>query len=53
VEAEGRQRDGAQVAELTGLLPAGTLADYPPGTRVLARAAASTSPSWRTRSAAY
>jgi hypothetical protein len=25
------------VAELTGLLPAGTLADYPPGTRVLVR----------------
>jgi hypothetical protein len=37
VDAEGRPRDGAHVAELTGLLPAGTLADYPPGTRVLVR----------------
>ena len=37
----GRRRgpacDGAQLAELTGLLPAGTLADYPPGTRILLR----------------
>ena len=31
VDAEGRIRDGAHVAELTGMLPAGTLADYPPG----------------------
>jgi Transposase DDE domain group 1 len=37
VDAEGRHRDGAYVAELTGLLPAGTLADYPPGTRVIIR----------------
>jgi hypothetical protein len=37
VDAEGRIRDGAHVAELTGMLPAGTLADYPPGTRVLIR----------------
>ena len=37
VDAEGRRRDGAHVAELTGLLPTGTLADYPPGTRVLVR----------------
>jgi hypothetical protein len=37
VDAEGRMRDGAHVAELTGMLPAGTLADYPPGTRVLIR----------------
>ena len=37
IDAEGRIRDGAHVAELTGLLPAGTLADYPPGTRVLIR----------------
>jgi hypothetical protein len=37
VDAEGRHRDGAHVAELTGLLPAGTLADYPPGTRVIIR----------------
>lgn len=37
VDADGAHRDGAGVAELTGLLPAGTLADYPPGTRVLIR----------------
>jgi hypothetical protein len=37
VDADGRHRDGADVAELTGLLPAGTLVDYPPGTRVLVR----------------
>jgi hypothetical protein len=37
VDADGQHRDGAHVAELTGLLPAGTLADYPPGTRVLIR----------------
>ena len=37
IDAEGRPRDGAHVAELTGLLPAGTLADYPPGTRILVR----------------
>lgn len=37
VDAEGRHRDGAHVAELTGLLPAGMLADYPPGTRILVR----------------
>jgi hypothetical protein len=37
VGADGRHRDGAHVAELTGLLPAGTLTDYPPGTRVLIR----------------
>jgi hypothetical protein len=37
VDAEGRIRDGAHVAELTGMLPAETLADYPPGTRVLIR----------------
>ena len=37
VDADGRVRDGAHVAELTGTLPAGTLADYPPGTRVLIR----------------
>ena len=33
IDADGRHRDGADVAELTGLLPAGTLADYPAGTR--------------------
>jgi hypothetical protein len=37
VDADGRHRDSAHVAELTGLLPAGTLADYPPGTRILLR----------------
>jgi hypothetical protein len=37
IDADGRHRDGAHVAELTGLLPAGTLADYPPGTRILIR----------------
>jgi hypothetical protein len=37
VHAAGRHRDGAHVAELTGLLPAGALTDYPPGTRVLVR----------------
>jgi hypothetical protein len=33
VDSDGRLRDGAHVAELTGLLPARTLAGYPPGTR--------------------
>jgi hypothetical protein len=33
VNADGQPRDGASVAELTGLLPAGTLADYPPSSR--------------------
>jgi Transposase DDE domain group 1 len=37
IDADGRPRDGAQVAELTGLLPTRTLADYPAGTRVLVR----------------
>jgi Transposase DDE domain group 1 len=37
IDADGQPRDGAHVAELTGLLPAGTLADYPTGTRVLVR----------------
>jgi len=37
IDADGRPREGAQVAELTGLLPAGTLADYPSGTRILIR----------------
>jgi DDE family transposase len=37
IDADGQTRDGAAVAELTGLLPAGTLADYPAGTRVLVR----------------
>ena len=37
IDAAGRHRPGAHVAELTGLLPAGALTDYPPGTRVLVR----------------
>jgi hypothetical protein len=37
IDADGRVRDGAAVGELTGMLPAGTLADYPPGTRILVR----------------
>jgi hypothetical protein len=37
IDADGRVRDGATVAELTGLLPAGALIDYPPGTRILVR----------------
>ena len=37
LDADGRHRDGAHVAELTGLLRTGTLADYPPGTRILIR----------------
>jgi Transposase DDE domain group 1 len=37
IDAAGRPRDGAHVAELTGLLPARTLADYPAGTRILVR----------------
>jgi hypothetical protein len=37
IDADGRHRDGAHVAELTGLLPAGTLTDYPSGTRILIR----------------
>jgi hypothetical protein len=37
VDADGQPRDGAHVAELTGLLPAATLAAYPAGTRVLVR----------------
>jgi hypothetical protein len=37
IDAAGQPRDGAAVAELTGLLPTRTLADYPTGTRVLVR----------------
>ena len=37
IDADGQPRAGAHVAELTGLLPARTLADYPAGTRVLVR----------------
>lgn len=37
VDADGGHRDGAALAEITSLLPAKTLADYPPGTRVIVR----------------
>ncbi|MGI5128693.1 IS1380 family transposase [Pseudonocardia sp. CA-107938] len=37
VDADGSQRDGAGLAELTGLLPAAALEGYPPGTRVIVR----------------
>jgi hypothetical protein len=37
VDADGGVRDGAGLAEITGLLPAATLADYPAGTRVIVR----------------
>jgi Transposase DDE domain group 1 len=36
LDADGRPREGAQVAELTGWLPA-TFAGWPPGIRVIAR----------------
>jgi hypothetical protein len=37
VNTSGGLREGAHVAEITGLLPAGTLGDYPEGTRVIVR----------------
>lgn len=37
LDADGRARDGAQVAELTRYLPAGTGKAWPPGMRVIAR----------------
>lgn len=37
IDADGGHRDGAGLAEITGLLPAKTLADYPAGTRVIVR----------------
>lgn len=37
VDTDGGHRDGAGLAELTGLLPAATLEGYPPGTRVIVR----------------
>jgi len=37
VDSDGEPRDGADVAELTGALPARALAAYPVGTRVLVR----------------
>ena len=37
IDADGDPVTSAQVCELTGLLPPGTLADYPPGMRVIVR----------------
>lgn len=37
VDATGELRDGAQVAELTALLPARALGDWPSGTRIMVR----------------
>jgi hypothetical protein len=37
IDADGGHRDGAGLAEITGLLPTKTLADYPSGTRVIVR----------------
>jgi len=37
VDADGSHRDGAGLAELTGLLPAASLDGYPSGTRVIVR----------------
>jgi hypothetical protein len=37
IDADGNPREGAAVAEITGLLPAGVLAAYPLGTRIIVR----------------
>jgi hypothetical protein len=37
IDSDGEPRDGADVAELTGVLPTTAFAAYPPGTRVLVR----------------
>lgn len=37
IDTNGRPRDGAALAELTGVLPARALASYPTGTRVIVR----------------
>jgi hypothetical protein len=37
IDAHGGHRDGAGLAEITGVLPAAALAGYPPGTRVIVR----------------
>jgi Transposase DDE domain group 1 len=37
IDADGAHRDGAGLAEITGLLPAKVLADYPSGIRVIVR----------------
>ena len=37
IEADGSLREGAEVAEVTGMLPAAALDGWPPGMRVIAR----------------
>jgi hypothetical protein len=37
IDADGAHRDGAALAEITGMLPARVLAGYPTGTRVIVR----------------
>jgi DDE family transposase len=37
IDADGGHRDGAGLAEITGLLPAAALKGYPPGTRIIVR----------------
>jgi hypothetical protein len=37
IDTDSNPRDGAAVAEITGLLPAAALTDYPEGTRVIVR----------------
>ncbi|GAA2216873.1 hypothetical protein GCM10010429_46590 [Micromonospora olivasterospora] len=37
LDAEGDLRDGAEICEITGLLPGGWRAAYPPGTRFIVR----------------
>lgn len=37
IDADGQQRDGAGLAEITGVLPAGALTGYPSDSRVLVR----------------
>jgi hypothetical protein len=37
IDADGGHRDGAGLAEITGVLPAAALAGYPAGTRVIVR----------------
>jgi hypothetical protein len=37
IDADGDSREGAQVAELTGLLPPAMFADYPDGMRIIVR----------------
>jgi hypothetical protein len=37
IDIDGDPRESAEVAELTGVLPAGMFADYPPGMRVIVR----------------